>query len=228
MARAGKLSVVVVTGMAFEARIAAAPGVVTVCGIADTINAALADAIARGCRGIVSFGIAGGLSPDLVPGACIVGREIVTANERFAVHARWSTQLLRTIPGAIEGDIVGVQAPIATRQEKRELARATGAIAADMESGVAAIAAARHGLPFTAVRIVADPCERTLPPAALIALRADGTPNLPAVLRSLLFQPSQLGALIRVGRDTAVARAALTKARRRIGAGFGLDDVASA
>ena len=228
MARAGKLPVVVVTGMAFEARIAAAPGVVTVCGNADTINAALADAIARGCRGIASFGIAGGLSPNLVPGVCIVAREIVAANERFTVHAQWSTHLVQAIPGALAGNIAAVAGPVATPQEKRELARATGAIAADMESGVAAIAAARHGLPFTAVRIVADPCDRALPPAALIPLRADGKPNLPAVLRSLLFQPNQFGALIRVGRDTQVARAALTTARQQIGADFGLDAVASA
>ena len=55
------LPVIAVTGLAFEARIAAGHGVVTICGNRPD---QLADAIARGCRGIISFGIAGGLAGD--------------------------------------------------------------------------------------------------------------------------------------------------------------------
>lgn len=221
----GDRPVVVVTGMAFEARIATAPGVVTICGAADFISDSLKEAIANGCRGVASFGIAGGLAPDLLPGTCVVAREIVTASERFAVHARWSQHLLQTIPGAREGHFAGVSAPVSTPHEKRELARLTGAIAVDMESGIAVKAASFHGLPFAAVRIVADPSHRALPPAARIPLSREGKPNMPAVLRSLLAQPGQLAALIRVGRDTGRARAALSDARRVIGDGFGLDKI---
>jgi hopanoid-associated phosphorylase len=221
----GEKPIVVVTGMAFEARIATAPGVVTICGTADFITGALTEAVARGCRGIASFGIAGGLSPDLLPGSCVVAREIVAGDERYAVHARWSQYLLQTIPGAREGHFVGVNVPVATPDEKRELAQRTGAIAVDMESGIAVKVASFHGLPFAAVRIVADPSDRALPPAARIPLSREGKPNLPAVLRSLLGQPGQLGALIRVGRDTGRARAALNDARRNIGEGFGFDKI---
>jgi hopanoid-associated phosphorylase len=221
----GEKPVVVVTGMAFEARIATAPGVVTICGTADFITDALNAAIAQGCRGIASFGIAGGLSPEFLPGSCVVAREVIADDERFAVHARWSQHLLQTIPGAREGHFVGVNAPVATPHEKRALALRTGAVAVDMESGIAVKAASFHGLPFAAVRIVADPSDRALPPAARIPLSREGKPNIAAVLRSLMGQPGQLGALIRVGRDTGRARAALNEARRNIGDGFGFDKI---
>ena len=71
-AEAGRnsLPVIVVTGMAFEARIARGEGVeVVYAARADLLERALNAAVARGCSGIVSFGTAGGLSPDLEPGA---------------------------------------------------------------------------------------------------------------------------------------------------------------
>src|SRR3954452_21420495 len=69
----GDLPVIVVTGMAFEARIARGQGVeVVYAARADLLERALTAALARGCCGIVSFGTAGGLAPDLEPGSLIV------------------------------------------------------------------------------------------------------------------------------------------------------------
>ena len=58
-----------------------------------------------------------------------------------------------------------------------------------------------------------------LPPAATLGLRRDGTPDVPAVLRSVLQQPGQLPNLIRVARDHHVARRALLSGRKQ---GFGI------
>jgi hopanoid-associated phosphorylase len=227
MALAQIQPIVVVTGLAFEARVAAGLGVATICGSSAVIAAGLQAAIARGCRGIVSFGIAGGLTPDLTPGVCVVARAIISADRRLPAHPQWSKRLLELIPGALEADIAAVSAPVSTPHDKRELARTTGAMVVDMESGIAADVAARHDLPFAALRVVADPHDRALPPAARLPLRADGTANLLAVMFSLMAQPRQLGALIRVGRDTGKARAALTYGRKFIGADFGFDSFAT-
>ena len=63
----GRLPVIAVTGMAFEARIVRGEGVeVVYAARADLLERALSAAVARGCSGIVSFGTAGGLAPDLV------------------------------------------------------------------------------------------------------------------------------------------------------------------
>lgn len=221
-----QLPVVAVTGMAFEARIAAGPGVVVVCGSrADALAADLAAAIAKGCRGIVSFGIAGGLAEHLGPGACIVARSIVSAQERFASHLEWASCLLQAIPGAIHADIAGARAPVATSADKIALGRSTGAAAVDMESFLCVAAAVAHGLPFAAVRVVADPCHRALPPAAQIGLLPDGTPDLSAVMRSVIGRPRQVRALVRVALDARAARAALVRSRRLLSPGFGLFEI---
>lgn len=223
MQSATQFPVLAVTGMAFEARIAAGPGVVAICGgRADALASSITAAVAKGCRGIVSFGIAGGLARHLEPGTCIVARSVVTAQRSFDSHLEWASHLLQTIPGAIHGDIAGVHAPVITPAEKAALGHSTGAFIVDMESHICADIAAAHNLPFTAVRVVADPSHRALPPAAQIALLPDGRPDMAAVMRSLFGRPHQINALVRVGLDTRTARAALVRARRLLGPGFGL------
>ena len=63
-------SVIALVGLAFEARIAAGPGVLVVCRGRETADL-LRLAIGAGCRSIISFGVAGGLAPDLLPGDCV-------------------------------------------------------------------------------------------------------------------------------------------------------------
>jgi adenosylhomocysteine nucleosidase len=218
--------IVAVTGLAFEAGIAAGPGVTVLTG--DSANReAIADAVSRGCRGIISFGIAGGLASHLKPGACIVARSIVMGDQRFHSNPEWSERLLRIIPGSIHGDIAGADTPVWCPGHKREMGDATGAVAVDMESAVSAIAAVHHNLPFAAVRVVADPSHRGLPPAALGPRMADGTTDLSAVWRSIVAQPNQLGALIRLAFDTRTARSVLVRSRRLIGPGFGFIDLSA-
>jgi hypothetical protein len=86
-----------------------------------------------------------------------------------------------------------------------------------MESHIAAKIAARYGVPFAACRVIIDPAERTLPPAALVGMRADGRPDVLAVIRSLCQQPRQVFALLRVVADARAARSALFRGRRRLG-----------
>src|SRR5262249_56759578 len=60
-------SVIALVGLAFEARIAAGLGVLVVCRGCETSDLPRL-AISAGCRSIISFGVAGGLAPDLIPG----------------------------------------------------------------------------------------------------------------------------------------------------------------
>jgi hypothetical protein len=90
-----------------------------------------------------------------------------------------------------------------------------------MESHIAAEVAAAQGIPFAACRVILDAAHRILPPAATLGLRRDGTPDVPAVLRSVLQKPSQLPNLIRVARDHNIARRALQSGRKQMGIGLG-------
>jgi adenosylhomocysteine nucleosidase len=106
-----------------------------------------------------------------------------------------------------------------TPSRKAALNRQSGAIAVDLESHLVAEAAAAAGLPFAALRAVADPAERALPPAALIGLDATGHPALGRILLSLARQPAQLPALLRLARDTRRALATLRRAGTALGDG---------
>ena len=128
------------------------------------------------------------------------------------------------IDGAIHAPIVGINSPIAEPAKKRELYRATGPAAVDIESHVVARFAAKHKLAFAALRVVVDPAHRAVPPAALIDMRPDGRPNVSAMLREIMTRPLQLSPLARIAVDAFTARAAINRVRRDLGPHFGLMD----
>ena len=68
----------------------------------------------------------------------------------------WSRRLLNMIDDAVHAPIIGVDEPISQPAAKRELHRATGAAAVDMESHIMARVAAAHRLAFAAVRVIVD------------------------------------------------------------------------
>jgi hopanoid-associated phosphorylase len=215
--------VIAVTGMAFEAKIARGRGVDAVFAArADWLERALSDALARGCSGIVSFGTAGGLAPDLQPGELIVADTVCGPFGPLKTDAAWSARILDAFEGtplariARRGTMAGVVAPVTSEADKRSLHSSTGALAVDMESHIAGAIATARGLPFAVCRAVVDPAWRTLPPAATAGLRDDGTTAIGPILRELMRQPSQLGALLRLAGDARAARATLVQARHAL------------
>jgi adenosylhomocysteine nucleosidase len=73
-------------------------------------------------------------------------------------------------------------------------------------------AAPQAGIPFAALRAIADPADRNVPPAALLPLAADGRPDLARVLASLLRRPQQAAALFGLAREVRHGLAALARA----------------
>jgi hopanoid-associated phosphorylase len=215
--------VVAVTGLAIEARIAAGPGVHTLPGGGDTrrLAAKLESEIWRGGNAVISFGIAGGLVENVVPGTWLVARTIVTPTSRWPCDTAWAFTLAKRLRSALTTDLAGVDAPVANPAAKRALHRVTGATAVDTESHIAAEIAAAHGLPFAAFRVVADPAQRSLPPAACVALAYDGRISGAAILGSLARRPGQLPLLVRTAIDASTAFRALSRGRRLLGRGLG-------
>jgi len=209
--------IIAVTCLSFEAQVAAGPGIDVLCGTAQRYIDKLESAVEAGGSGIISIGIAGGLAPGLDPGDWVIASGVVADGVRIPTDSRWSQRLLQALPGAVYADISGVDAPVVAQADKRALHESAGTVAVDMESHIAAKIAARHGVPFAACRVIIDPAERTLPPAALVGMRADGRPDVFAVIRSLCQQPRQVFALLRVVADARAARSALFSGRRRLG-----------
>jgi adenosylhomocysteine nucleosidase len=214
--------VIAVTGLSFEARIAAGAGVTVVCsGDPRMLFASLSEAVGRGCSGIISFGTAGGLVSEATAGRWIVATAVISRGERFLTHHPWSQRLRQSLSHALHGDIAGADVPIADPPTKRMLRELSGAVAVDMESHVAASVAAAWGLPFAVCRVIIDAADRALPAAALVAQRRDGTLDINGVIASLVRSPRQVPAIMRTALDARTARAALLRGRRLFGPGLG-------
>jgi hopanoid-associated phosphorylase len=156
-------------------------------------------------RGIISFGIAGGLDPSLNPGDLVVANEIMTADTRWATAPALSESLVegtnigrRKIVG---GTIVGAEEIILHPRDKIVLHKETGATAVDMESHIAAAYAASVGLPFAALRVINDPASRSLPALALNALKPNGDIDPRKVLRGVARKPTVIPSLMRTAHD---------------------------
>ncbi|HKF09606.1 MAG TPA: hypothetical protein VKB89_12950 [Xanthobacteraceae bacterium] len=214
------MPVVAVTSLLLEARIAVGPGVSVICGQASQLVTSLQAAIERGALGVISFGVAGGLVPHLAPGDWVIGSGVRTGDERYPADPRWSRRLLEAIPGSVHAEIAGADAPIASSSDKIRLHGLTGAVAVDMESHIAGKVANLHNIPFAVCRTVIDALDRDLPPAAVIELRHDGTPDLLAISRSVTRYPNQISALVRTAVDAWTARKALRLGRGLLGMGL--------
>ncbi len=176
-------------------------------------NAARAEEIARqfcdaGAATIVSVGVSGGLDPKLKPGDLIIGDRVLCADGN---HYQSDRRLLDAIADELAaakakiGALFGADDIIESIEKKAALYRDHGALGVDMESHGAARAAASAGVPFLAIRAIADPADRALPPAALGAVAPDGSTRMLATLGAAMRDPKQFPALMKLGADSAAA-----------------------
>jgi hopanoid-associated phosphorylase len=214
---------VVVTGLLAEARVARpTPGrSIAAGGDIGRLEDELGRALSNGAGAVLSFGLAAGLQPGRTAGTLVIPAEVIGASRRYATDVSWSERLRAALGGADAQPLAGVDSPLIRAADKLHLHASTGAVAADMESHVAACLAHGAGRPFAVLRVISDPAERELPPAAVIGMRADGHVDLAAVIGSVAREPGQLPALLRVATDARAAIKVLGRCRRVLGPEFG-------
>src|SRR5262249_26291559 len=152
-------------------------------------------------------------------------REIMYGDLRYPTDAAWAARISAAISGGELTTIAGVDRPLESPGEKRALYAKTRAVAADMESHIAARIAAEHGLPFATLRVIADSAVRAVPSAALAGMGKDGRVDVLAVLVALARAPDQLPAFAGLAADTRRAMAKLFRCHRLLGPGFGFFDL---
>jgi len=159
-----------------------------------------------GAAGLISFGIAGGLDPALEPGDLILAEGVRLPDEDvISTQASWRTAFAAAAAGTADGMIYGSDLAVSRTDDKARLFTDYGVRAVDMESHGVARAAREAGLPFLIVRAIADPADRTIPPAALAGLGPDGEQRPFAVMLAMLRNPAQVPALIQLARDAKTA-----------------------
>jgi hopanoid-associated phosphorylase len=201
------LPVLIVTGLHQEARIAEGHGLTVVCSgssprqLRDHMSAFDASSV----RGIISFGVAGGLDPALRSGDIVIATEVVTSVTRFQALTPPQDNLAALQvgrgPRIVTAALAGSEDVVLGQASKAELHARTGAVAVDMESHIAAAYAEDNGLPFAAVRVISDPASRALPQLAMDALKPDGQVDVWKVMRGIALNPLAIPALVSAGRD---------------------------
>lgn len=216
--------ILIATGLKREARSLAGPGLHVVAGGGDAARLERElEAVATDATAIISMGLCGALRDEFKPGEWVIAAEVISAGDqrRIPTDGDWTQALVKALPGARTGAMLAADTMIADSSAKRRAHDATGAIAVDMESHVAADVAARHGLPFAVARVVSDAADRSLPKVAQVGMAADGSMDIGAVLKALAADPRQLPALIRVGREAEIAFKSLGRGRDLLGPGLG-------
>jgi adenosylhomocysteine nucleosidase len=198
--------VLIVTGLVQEARIAAGPGMIVICSSSDPqqLRALLATLDSRSFRGVISFGVAGGLDPSLKSGDVVVATEVLAGDTRFLADMALNEEMIARAAltrRVVRGGLAGVEQVIAAKACKAALRSITGAAAVDMESHIAAAYAAKAGIPFAALRVISDPANRALPELAKTAVKPNGEIDLRKVLRGVARNPRTLRALVSTGID---------------------------
>jgi hypothetical protein len=182
-------------------------------------------AAVAGCRSLVSFGLAGGLAPDLHAGDVVIASGIVGVDGHFPTDANWSGWLLTAIPTAVYAPIAGVDSAITARAQRRELGLRSGALVVDMESHLIGRLAAKHMMRFVAIRVVIDAVDRNVPGAALACVSASGETRMSTLGRLLLKRPADTLDVLRLWADWLPARRALVKCCDVLSASVGQIDV---
>jgi adenosylhomocysteine nucleosidase len=220
--------VLIVTGLIQEARIAAGPGMTVICSSSDPqqLRALLTVFDPSTIRGVISFGIAGGLDPTLKSGDVVVATEVLSGDTRWLAGLTLNEELTANVAlgrrRVVRGGLAGVEQMIAARAGKAALRSETGAAAVDMESHIAAAYAAEAGLPFAALRVISDPATRALPALVMTAIKPNGDIDLRKVLRGVARNPMTLRALVSTGIDFNRALRSLRGCRAFLLGGEGL------
>jgi adenosylhomocysteine nucleosidase len=182
---------------------------VAVSGIGcEAAGRAARDLIEAGARALVSWGMAGALDPKLAAGTVCLPDEIIASDgTSFGTARHWREPLAALVAAdrpVIGGRLLTRGQPIDTVVAKDVAYRATGAAAVDMESAAVAQAAATHGLPFIAVRVIVDTARDTLPRAVVAASRA-GQVQIWRLILGLLISPADIAPLVRLAQRYRIA-----------------------
>jgi adenosylhomocysteine nucleosidase len=159
--------------------------------------------VEAGATALVSWGMAGGLDPDLEAGAICLPNEVVASDGmRFATASSWREMLAASIASyqpVASGALLTSLHPVTGVAEKSAVRRKTGAVAVDMESSaVAEVAAASH-VPFVAVRVIVDTALDGIP-GSVTAAGESGQVRLARLLVGLVRSPGEIVPLLRLAR----------------------------
>ncbi|MGR8934669.1 MAG: phosphorylase family protein [Gammaproteobacteria bacterium] len=169
----------------------------------------------QGAQRLLSWGCAGALDSTLKPGDLCLPETLYDADrQRFVTDASWRKHVQALLEkrftlcrNAVLAESLYI---VASSRGKTALHNNLGAHLVDMESCACASVAKQAGVPFLAIRAIADPVDMELPAAISHAMQENGQIALGDLLFFMLKQPHQIFGLIKLGRHFQQAKKALS------------------
>ncbi len=173
-----------------------------------------------GVRGLVSWGTAGALSPELRSGDLVLPDVVHTTDgQRLHTDTAWIRQLRQMLAGEtvslLGGTIAESQAILDTAAAKFSLGQTNGAVAVDMETAAIMRAAAAAGLPCIAIRAIVDECTDVVPSEILKHMDHYGRPDILKISGVLMRNPGLISAMVRLARAMNAATHTLKEVARK-------------
>jgi adenosylhomocysteine nucleosidase len=177
--------------------------------------------VAQGATRLMSWGCAAALSPTFKPGDLILADTLIDAEDcinakcrvaKFCVSSNWHSYTKNRLSTSMivhTGCLAESKSIVSSSKDKKQMQSITGAVALDMESIAIAKVAGHYGLPFLAIRAIADPVNMDLPLAINHSLNNRGDIILAKLLLFLLLHPAELPGLIKLGLHFNAAKKTL-------------------
>lgn len=183
--------------------------------------------INQGCNGLLSFGMAGGLKEDFLPGNLIIASTIFgPKGQVFETSKLWLKRIYSLSSSDVSiaiAPMVGANEVIRSSKAKKELGIATEAVAVDMESHTVGAVANKAGIPFMVIRAIADPVGCSIPDWLSGKISEQGTPQYGAILASLAIHPWDFKKLVQLNRNSSLALSSLRSIANRLGPLFAFE-----
>lgn len=176
--------------------------------------------------GILSFGLCGGLAPNLPVGSICIASVLITGNTLYRPNGLWTARLANAVNAKPIPYFSTGQFDLADTPEQRaDLWNKYGCSAIDDESAaMAQFAKEERGIPFAIMRVVSDAWNDTVPLAARHAVNPDGSANVDSIIAWLQANPGQAGTQLEDLGKTALeyntALSVLLQAGNKVGPYF--------
>ena len=183
--------------------------------------------VEAGVSALVSFGVAGGLAPELRSGTLFCPSHVRDEHGRdYLLDPAWRAALMQrlgptTLACMEQGSLLSLPAPLLNAADKALMHDRHHALAVDMESAAIAAVASEYHLPFLVLRAVVDERDDAVPGELHGSVDAWGRPRTAQLLRALLRHPGLLAQLPvlarRMNQATRALRAAASAAGTELG-----------
>lgn len=187
---------------------------VCISGIGPTrAETAASRLLAQGARALLSCGTAAALGATLAPGHLSLPQRVLHGHgEMSPVSPAWRRQLfdrLRSRFAITDGPLIASDHVLTGPEQKKQLNTDSGAVAADMESASVAAVADAAGVPFVALRTIADSADTAIPDWLTGELDEYGRVQVASFLRTVLRHPADWRRTLHVANDFRAAFATL-------------------